>query len=640
MHLRPATRALAALARAKEARAKEARASEERAGLRRARHAPVAILAWACAGACGRWDSPGDEPAAALDLVECASARGIDYINRSGSPEKACILDANGAGVALLDLGSDGDLDLVLAQGLDRLEALRAGPGADLEVWENDGSGHFTRRAGPGLSGWWTGLVSGDFDNDGDDDLAVGGFGDLAILLQAKDGTLVRRVDAGVEPPTELRLAPGAPRPSGARPPRWTTSLAVLDADGDGVLDLYATNYLDLDPDQPPRGSLGKPPLDVPCQWKGVEVYCGPHGLAPQADQLYMGLGDGRFRDESTRLEGLQASYGLGVHAFDADGDRDDDLYVANDSQPNMLWLNDGRGRFVDGALALGVAYGAEGRAQAGMGVASGDIDRDGRMDLVVTNFSDEPTELHVGAPQGFVRQTHKLGLLRETRALLSWGVHMIDFDGDGWLELVSANGHVYPQADLPDMGTRYAQPTTRWSLHPEGRARALPPLGADSMFSAAHGGGRGSAVGDLDGDGRPDLVVVRIDAPLALGLNRLEPGNARLALRLLGAPGGATKGADASRRTPRDGSGASAVVVWKEGGAEQAAIASVRRASGYQSSSTPWLHYGLFKARSYERIVVLWPSGAVETLPGGPVDRSLVVVEGRGVVSSTELRR
>jgi hypothetical protein len=323
-------------------------------------------LAWI--GACGRWDAPPAEPAGAADLVECAAERGIDYVNRSGGPEKAFILEANGAGVALLDLGSDGDLDIVLAQGLARFDALRTGPGADLEVWENDGAGRFARRAGPGLSGWWTGLVSGDFDNDGDDDLAAGGYGDLAILLQGADGTLTRRVEAGVEPPPERRLAPGAARPPGSPPPRWTTSIAVLDADGDGVLDLYAANYLDLDPEKPPEGSLGKPPLDVPCRWKGVEVYCGPHGLAPQADQLFLGLGDGRFRDESGRLEALQPAFGLGAHAFDADGDRDDDLYIANDSQPNMLWLNDGQGRFVDGALALGVAYGAEGRAQAPRG--------------------------------------------------------------------------------------------------------------------------------------------------------------------------------------------------------------------------------------------------------------------------------
>ena len=595
------------------------------------RHALVAALAAACLAAC----APQPAPAEAEDLVDEAAARGLDYVNLSGAPEKPFILDANGAGCALLDLGGDGDLDLVVAQGLARLADVVTGPGADLALYENDGAGHFRRLAGPGLSGWWTGLAVGDLDNDGDDDLVAAGFGDVAVLLQ-EHGALVSSKQDSARPPPARRLAPGATRAADAQPPAWATSLALFDADRDGNLDLYVAQYLDLDPLRPPSGALGKPPLDIPCEWKGAPVYCGPLGLVPQADRLLLGRGDGGFVEASERLQGLAPCFGLGVHAFDADGDRDDDIYVANDSQPNNLWLNDGAGRFVDAAHAFGVAYGAEGRAQAGMGVASGDVDRDGKLDFVVTNFSDEPTELYGGAARGFARWTHRWALGRETRALLSWGCHLVDFDGDGWLELVTINGHVYPQADLPDTGTSYGQPARRWALGPEPRAVALPPRSPASIFAPALGG-RGSAVGDLDGDGRPDLVVVRIDGPIAAGMNRLERRQARLSVRLLGPD---TRESGAAHRTPRDGSGAKCVVVVEDAQGEHALLAETRRAVGYQSSSTPWLHYGLGAARNYEKLIVLWPSGAVQELPGGPADRELVVREGVGVVATREFRR
>lgn len=590
----------------------------------------AALLAAALA-AC----SPAPAPAEAEDLVDEAAQRGLDYANVSGEAHKPYILDANGAGCALLDLGSDGDLDLVLAQGLPSLAQAVAGPGADVSVYENDGLGRFRRLPGPGLSGWWTGLAAGDVDNDGDDDLVVGGYGDAVLLVQ-EGGRLVSSKHDSVRPDEARRLRCGAERPAQARPPAWTTSIALFDADRDGNLDLYMAQYLDLDPLRPPAGSLGKAPLDIPCEWKGAPVYCGPLGLVPQSDRLLMGRGDGSFAEAPERLQGLAPAFGLGVHAFDADGDRDDDLFVANDSQPNNLWLNDGTGRFVDAAQAMGVAYGAEGRAQAGMGVASGDVDRDGKLDFVVTNFSDEPTEMYGGSARGFARWTHRYALGRETRALLSWGCHLVDFDGDGWLELATVNGHVYPQADLPDTGTRYGQPARRWALGPEPRAVPIEPRSSASIFAPAVGG-RGSAVGDVDGDGRPDLVVVRIDAPAALGMNRLARRQARLTVRLLGPE---TRAEGSRLRTPRDGTGAKCVVVVKDAQGEHALLAETRRASGYQSSSSPWLHYGLGGAARYEKLIVLWPSGAVQELPGGPADRELVVREGVGVVATKEFRR
>src|SRR5262249_20265156 len=310
------------------------------------------------------------------------------------------------------------------------------------------------------------------------------------------------------DPAAQVRI--GTPREKG-HPPFWVTSLALFDADGDGDLDLFVGQYLDLDPVAPPSGALGEGALAVPCRWKGYDVFCGPGGLAPQKSRILRGKGDGTFEDKTAEwLAGIPPATTLGVLPFDADGDGDTDLFVANDGAPNLLLENDGHGRFTDRGHSAGVALSADGRALAGMGAAFGDVDRDGLPDLVVTNFSDEPTELFFGSARGgsvrgFVDMTYRYGLLRETAPLLSWGVHLADFDGDGWLELFTANGHVYPQADREHTGTSYGQPATLWRLGPEPRALRCLPASPRSILGPALGA-RGSALGDLDGDGAPDV--------------------------------------------------------------------------------------------------------------------------------------
>jgi hypothetical protein len=586
-------------------------------------------------GACG------GEPEAE-DLIDEAAGRGLDYVNRSGEPGKPTILEANGAGVAAIDLGADGDADLVFGQGLASLGQVVAGPGADLEVFENDGAGRFRRVPGPGLSGWWTGLAVGDVDNDGDEDLVAAGFGELVLLVQ-QDGRLVPRPDAGLASPSPAdNLVVGAPRERG-KPPLWPTSLALFDADRDGALDLYVVQYLDLDPLAPPLHQLGEGSLAVPCEWKGHPVFCGPRGMVAQPDRVLRGDGHGRFADAGARwLVEQPPGYGLGVAAFDADGDGDTDLYVANDSTPNNLWINDGglegEVRFTDRALEADVALSADGRAQAGMGVAFGDVDRDGRADFAVTNFSDEPTELYLSTPRGFARETHRSGLGAESRALLSWSAHLADFDGDGWLELFTTNGHVYPQADLPLSGTSYGQPATLWRLGPERRAARVQARDARSILAPSLGA-RGSALADYDGDGRLDLALARIDGPAALGLNRLARANGRLCVRLLGNPELLAARKPGERATPRDGHGARAVLVVGSGPAEHGLLAEVQSAVGYQSSSTLWLAFGLGSEARYSALKVLWPSGRVDELPGGPANRRLTVVEGRGIVQEEAFR-
>lgn len=580
-------------------------------------------------------------PTAPRDLVDEAAARGLDYRNRSGEAGKRTVLEANGAGVAVLDLENDGDLDLVFTQGCESLAALLNGPGADVEVFLNDGRGQFRRAKSPGLAGWWTGIAAGDLDNDGDSDLVVGGFGALRVLLQNERGELVLGPDLMPTDP-HARLTPGEKREAG-HPPLWVTSLALLDADRDGVLDVYVGQYLELDPVAPPIGKLGEGVLAAPCEWKGYEVYCGPHGMKPQPDRFLRGVGDGTFVDETARaLPGHVAGFTLAVAPFDFEGDGDSDVYVANDSVANLMLINDGRGVFTDVAYSAGVAVSMDGRAEAGMGAAFGDVDRDGDFDFALTNFSGEPTALYFANPRGFSNETFRFGLQRETRALLSWSVHLVDFDGDARLELFTANGHVYPQADLADTGTRYGQAASLWRLFARGAERRLErvaPSGPESIL-APELGARGSAIGDFDGDGAPDLVLSRIDGPVALGMNRFGKAN-WLVVRCKGPLRSESAPAGAQGRSGADAIGARVVVVpaVATGEEEFALLARVEPSVGYQSSSSPWLHFGLGASESYASVRVLWPSGRVEDLGPGRAGRRITIAEGRGVIQEEPLK-
>jgi hypothetical protein len=611
---------------------------------------PAAPAAPAAGGSRAPWLDPAEVaalPAEGPDLVDEAAARGLDYANVSGEASKPTILEANGAGAALLDLGVDGDLDAVFGQGLARVADAVAGPGAELAVYANDGAGRFARAPAPAARGWWTGLAAGDVDGDGDADLAAGGYGALLLCAQ-RDGALAPwsaapgggLMDDGAPP--GAWITPGAERPEGAAPPRWTTSLGFLDADQDGDLDLYLGRYLDLDPLHPPRGELGEGALAFPCMWKGLGVYCGPRGMTPQPDVFLRGDGAGGFADASAEwLPGQEAGFTLALCAFDADFDGDTDLYVANDSTPNLLLVNEVRegGGFVDHALATGVACNPDGAAEASMGVAFGDVDRNGRFDLAVTNFSDESTRLYLARERDFSDQSHRLGLANETRRLLSWSAHLEDLDGDGWQELFTANGHVYPQADAEGTGTRYAQPPMLWHVRPDRPVERVLPRRRDSLLALPRGT-RGSALGDVDGDGAPDILVTELDGPAALGMNRLDPGARRLVLVLEGDP--SAPGPD-GRRSPRDARGAKAVLVPElPAGArpeqEFALLKEVQTAVGYQSSSSPALCFGTGALQRYQALSVLWPSGRREELGAGDMGRRLFVREGHGVVRAEEL--
>ncbi|HKB17291.1 MAG TPA: VCBS repeat-containing protein, partial [Planctomycetota bacterium] len=372
---------------------------------------------------------------------EVSAGSGIEFRNLCGSPAKEYILEANGNGAALADLDGDGDLDLFVTQGT-TIESWIRGEGESNRFFRNLGGWRFedaTRSSGLDRRGWWNGAAAADFDGDGDVDVYVTAYGHNALFRN--DGGRFREVGeaAGVDDPS------------------WSTSAVWFDLDLDGALDLYVANYLEFDARHPPKGSIDR----VPCRWKGREVFCGPHGFPPTPDRVYRNLGDGRFEDVSALCgaRSVAPSYGLGAVAADLDLDGDEEIYVANDSMPNFLFRNDA-GTLVEVGVEAGVALSETGRAQAGMGVDSGDFDGDGLPDLVVENFSDESTGLYRNAGRLlFDHATHATGLGAPTLASLTWGLSFLDFDLDGDLDLLLANGHVYPQADDPDTGTSYRQP-------------------------------------------------------------------------------------------------------------------------------------------------------------------------------------
>ncbi|MEE2659160.1 MAG: tetratricopeptide repeat protein [Candidatus Latescibacterota bacterium] len=509
-----------------------------------------------------------------VGFVDVTEASGIEYRNVSGSSEQGYILETISVGAAFLDVDSDGDRDLFFVDGT-RLSDPPSSAGNRLyrsELAQGRGSRfeEVTDELGLTHSGWGMGASVGDVDNDGHPDLYVTYWG--ANRLYCNEGG---------ESFSERGLAAGVDDPG------WGSSAAFGDLDNDGLLDLYVANYVQFDLANPPGSWLG-------CRYKGLSSYCGPQGIPGEADALYRNLGSGRFADvaEATGIAAHQLP-GLGVVLSDLDDDGDQDIYVANDSEPNLLFRNDGDFRFRETATASGLAYSEDGRAQAGMGVDAGDFDRDGDFDLFVTNFSDDVNTLYENRGDGtFADVTHEVGLGGVVQPYLGWSTAFVDYDGDGWLDLFVANGHVYPQLTQLPSGQRYGQRNLLYRNlegHYEETARGA------GLAWQAEGVSRAAAVADYDDDGDPDLLFVNLnDRPVLL---RNDGGNRNgwIGLQLVG---------EASNR---EGIGAR-VELWAEGRRQ---LREVRRSYGFQSSHDRRLLFGLGSAVQVDSLVITWPSGA-----------------------------
>jgi len=515
----------------------------------------------------------------APQFVDVAAEAGVVAPTWCGREEKPHILESGGTGLALFDYDGDGDLDLYLVNGwrLDGPEVVERGRNV---LYRNLGDGTFddvTDRAGVGDDGWGTGAAVGDVDGDGAPDLLVTNFGPDVLYRNLGDGTF--------EP-----IADG-PSIDG-----WSTGAAFFDADGDGDQDLFLGAYIDCTLEQVfhARATL---------DWEGMKVMLGPFGLEGLANRYFENAGDGAFREETKAagLEDVGLYYTFGVAALDLDGDLDLDLYAANDSNPNYLYQNDGRGHFQEVGLWSGAALDAAGNAQAGMGLAASDLDGDGDVDLLVTNFYKDVSTLYRN--QGdfvFEDVTAALGLAGVTYQPLSWGTAIEDLDLDGDLDLFIANGHIYPQADLaPTSETTFKQ-RNLLLLSAAGRFIDVTDRAGPGLEVAESS--RGLAVGDFDLDGDLDLAVSNVDAPPTLLRNDPRSSGGWL---LVDAPG--------ALRAELEAAGELQIRHQVVGGS-------------FLSVNDSRLHFGLADAERVDRLTLLWPDGTRTVLNDLPVDRALVV--------------
>jgi hypothetical protein len=535
-------------------------------------------------------------------FTDVAKAAGLTHPSVYGGVDaKSVIIEVVGCGVAFLDYDNDGWLDVFVLSGT-RLDG--PPPGTTNRLYKNNRDGTFTDvtdKAGLTRTGWASAVTVGDYDNDGFDDLFVTYYGHNVLYRNNGDGTF-----------TDVTEKSGLRQPS----IRYGAGCTWIDYDRDGRLDLFVTNYLNTTLEK-----LPKPGENSDCRWKGVPVNCGPRGLPPGSVQLFHNNGDGTFTDVSQQSGVAAASGGYPMTAVAADYDNDgwQDIYVACDSTPSWLFRNQHNGTFRQEGLERGVALSEDGLEQAGMGIATGDYDLDGRVDIFKTHFSDDTNVLYRNDDNGyFTDVTIRSGIGVETR-YVGWGTGMVDLDNDGLPDIFLVTGSVYPEVERKLPTYPFRTPRLIFRNLGEGRFEELIDE-AGAGISATHAS-RGCAFGDFDNDGDVDILIMNMNEPPSLLRNDVSGTGHWLKVLLVGVK--SNRSAIGARVTAR------------YGGRVQAQ--DVTAQSSFYSVNDRRIHFGLGAAARAD-LAVRWPSGATEQISSVDANQLVVIREGAGIVRRQKL--
>jgi len=539
-----------------------------------------------------------------------------------GEHRNKYLLETTGCGAAFYDYDQDDWVDIYLVNGW-RLEGFPKGHEPVCHLFKNNRDGTFTDvtiKAGLARAGCGQACCVGDYNNDGWNDLFVSYYGQNSLFRNNGNGTFTDVTkEAGL---LQERL-------------RWNSGCTFVDYDKDSHLDLFVGNYIDLDLKTTPL------PEDANCTYKGIVVACGPPGLEGGKNLLYRNKGDGTFEDVSEKagLWGTLGTYALSCGAADLDNSGWPNIYVANDSTSATYYVNQKNGTFKDQAIEAGVAYSPDGKPQAGMGVSIGDYNRDGMLDIVKTNFAGDTDSLFLNLGDGsFDDRTYQAGLGINTR-LLGWGVSFIDIDNDGWLDILVANGHVYPEVDGTQVDAAYAERKYLYRNLRQGQFEDVSLVGGSGITADAKA--RGFAVGDFDNDGDLDVLVNCVNAVPQLLRCDAAAGQESTAkrnwvkIRLVGT------------KSNRTGIGARIKVIAQTGTGliagktvpELTQIEDVKSCNGYYSASDLRIHFGLGEAQKVDLVEIRWPSGQVDIMKNLDVNRLYVVQEGAKVLKNEALQ-
>jgi enediyne biosynthesis protein E4 len=548
---------------------------------------------------------PAEKPpvAPAVHFSDITAAAGITF-QHTVSPEKKYLIESMPGGVLLLDYDGDGWLDIYFTNS-PTVDMAVQGQKAKSALYRNNHDGTFTdvtEKAGLGYPCWAMGGAVGDYNNDGWPDMLITCEEGMVLYRNNGDGTF-----------TDVT------RQAHLTDSRWSTGAAFGDYDGDGFVDLMVSRYVEFDLNHLPQFGVG-----ATCRFRGIPVQCGPRGMKGLGDSLYHNNGDGTFTDVSKAagVDDPSGYYGLGVVWSDFNDDGRPDLFIADDSTPNYLYRNDGKGHFSDVSYISGTAVSSDGGEMAGMGIAICDFNHTGRFSIHVTNFEDQSNSLYRNdGNMAFTDVAYAAGIGQITIPYLGWGTGCVDFDNDGWPDLFVVNGHVYPQVDSLVAGAKYRQRKLVFLNRRDGTFADVNNSAGPALTIPQPS--RGAAFGDLDNDGRIDVVVENLDG-LPMVLHNESSGSAHwISLQLVGT------------RSNRLALGAKVRVV--AGSLSQ--IDEVRSGGSYLSQNDLRLHFGLGSADRVGRVEIRWPSAGTQMLQNLASDHFYIVKEGEGIVTSDKIR-